>query len=85
MSFYSTIQALIQKEMPCPFILQTEFLLILKSFLMAPKLLSVFYVDYILENGEKIHKLIALNWKTKHSLNLSKDPWLIMNEKKLMN
>lgn len=81
MSFYSTIQALIQKEMKCPFILQTEFLLILKSFLMAPKLLSVFYVDYILENGEKI----ALNWKTKHSLNLSKDPWLIMNEKKLMN
>lgn len=81
MSFYSTIQALIQKEMTCPFILQTEFLLILKSFLMAPKLLSVFYVDYILENGEKI----ALNWKTKHSLNLSKDPWLIMNEKKLMN
>lgn len=52
---------------------------------MAPKLLSVFYVDYILENGEKIYKLIALNWKTKHSLNLSKDPWLIMNEKKLMN
>lgn len=48
---------------------------------MAPKLLSVFYVDYILENGEKI----ALDWKTKHSLNLSKDPWLIMNEKKLMN
>lgn len=81
MSFYSTIQALIQKEMTCPFILQTAFLLILKSFLMAPKLLSVFYVDYILENGEKI----ALNWKTKHSLNLSKDPWLIMNEKKLMN
>lgn len=78
MSFYSTIQALIQKEMTCPFILQTEFLLILKSFLMAPKLLSVFYVDYILENGEKI----ALNWKTKHSLNLSKDPWLIMNENK---
>lgn len=54
MSFYSTIQALIQKEMTCPFILQTEFLLILKSFLMAPKLLSVFYVHYILENGEKI-------------------------------
>lgn len=61
MSFYSTIQALTQKEMTCPFILQTEFLLILKSFLMAPKLLSVFNVDYILENGKKIYKLIALN------------------------